>query len=160
MHSRRCHAFAVLALCLLARTGAAQSAAPANGEKLAVARRILVVTKAADMIVQTMTAALPAQRQATPQLPGDFFDTLLVRARSQADTLLVRLTPAFAEVYTLDELRGLLAFYESPVGKRMIELQPAVMARTMAIGQQWGMELGGSVAQEFIRAGRLNPDSR
>jgi hypothetical protein len=152
--------FAVLTLCLLAPVTQAQSASPTDSAKITVARRILLVTNAAELTVQTMTAALTAQRQASPQVPGALFDSLLARAKSQTGVLIERLIPSFTEVYTLEELRELLAFYESPIGRRMIELQPVVMAKTMEIGQNWGMEIGNSVTQEFIRSGRLNPDMR
>ncbi len=42
----------------------------------------------------------------------------------------------FAEVYSLEELKGLVAFYESPVGQSMIEKQPVVIQKAMQISQK------------------------
>ena len=42
----------------------------------------------------------------------------------------------FAEVYTLEELKGLVAFYESPLGQSMIEKQPVVIQKAMQISQK------------------------
>jgi hypothetical protein len=42
----------------------------------------------------------------------------------------------FAEVFTLEELKGLVAFYESPVGKSMIEKQPIIIQKAMQISQK------------------------
>jgi uncharacterized protein len=41
----------------------------------------------------------------------------------------------YTTVYTLEELKGMVNFYKSDVGKSMIEKQPAVVKRSMEISQ-------------------------
>ncbi|MBU8921174.1 MAG: DUF2059 domain-containing protein [Bacteroidales bacterium] len=47
----------------------------------------------------------------------------------------------YAETFTEEELRGLVAFYKSHVGRKFIEKQPELMKRSMQISQMKMMEL-------------------
>lgn len=125
--------------------------------KVALARRILVASKAADLFVQTFTEALPAQRASTPNLPAVFWDSVSARAVSQVDSLVDKFVPAYTENLTVDELRDLLAFHESPLGRRMTELMPRITKRSMEIGQQWGMQVGFAVVQDLMKSGLIKP---
>ncbi len=147
---------AVLAVLVLSTPVRGQSTSQ-DSIKVDLARRILVASKAADMFVRTFTDALPSQKASTPDLPAVFWDSLSARAVSQADSLVIKFTPAYTENMTVDELRALLAFYESPIGRRMTELQPQVTKRSMEIGQQWGMQLGFAVVQDLMKAGLFKP---
>lgn len=42
----------------------------------------------------------------------------------------------YAEIFTEEELEGILAFYKSPVGKKFIEKQPELMEKSMQINQK------------------------
>ena len=41
----------------------------------------------------------------------------------------------FTSVYTTEELKGLVKFYKSPVGKSMLEKQPIILKKAMEISQ-------------------------
>lgn len=47
----------------------------------------------------------------------------------------------YAETFTEEELKGLIAFYTSPIGKAFQEKQPALMARTMDVSQKAAMKV-------------------
>lgn len=42
----------------------------------------------------------------------------------------------YTAVYTVAELKGILEFYRSPVGRSMLEKQPELMRRSMSISQR------------------------
>jgi hypothetical protein len=42
----------------------------------------------------------------------------------------------FAETYTVDELKAIIEFNETPAGKSLIEKQPEIMQKSMAIAQR------------------------
>lgn len=135
----------------------AQGTAGADSTKVALARRILSVTKSAELFVQTMEASIPSQKATTPDLPAAFFDTLIVRARAGADQFVGRLATVYVELFTEEELRQILAFHESPIGQRLIDRQSELTSKSMKLGQQWGMELGFAVMQDFVKSGLFNP---
>jgi uncharacterized protein len=41
----------------------------------------------------------------------------------------------YSSVYTLEEMKGMIQFYKSPVGKSMIEKQPTIVKKSIDISQ-------------------------
>jgi hypothetical protein len=52
----------------------------------------------------------------------------------------------YNEYFTNDEIKGLIQFYESPVGKKAIQVLPEITKK----GMRRGMELGGTVAPKAL----------
>ena len=50
---------------------------------------------------------------------------------------------------TLDDLKKIVAFYESPVGKKLGAVTPAITMEGMTAGQQLGMELVTLIQREL-----------
>ena len=49
--------------------------------------------------------------------------------------------PIYEKHFTHEELKQLIAFYESPIGKKLIKVQPQIMMESMAAGEEWGKKL-------------------
>lgn len=47
----------------------------------------------------------------------------------------------YAEVFTPDEVRGLIAFYKTPVGQAFLDKQPLLIQKTMEMTQKRVMEM-------------------
>ncbi|MGA1197950.1 MAG: DUF2059 domain-containing protein, partial [Candidatus Latescibacterota bacterium] len=47
----------------------------------------------------------------------------------------------YAEVFTEDELKGLINFYESPIGKAYIKKQPELTQKSMMLSQKMMMKV-------------------
>ena len=47
----------------------------------------------------------------------------------------------YAEEFTTDELRKILAFYNTPVGKKLISRMPAILMRSQQAGRAWGKQM-------------------
>ena len=56
----------------------------------------------------------------------------------------------YAETFTEEELRGMVEFYQSPVGRKLIEKTPELMRRSMMITQKQMTDLMPKV-QEAVR---------
>ena len=55
--------------------------------------------------------------------------------------LLDKMAETYLEIYTHEDIKGLIAFHESPVGKKMKEKAPELMQKSMQAGQEWAKEL-------------------
>jgi hypothetical protein len=55
--------------------------------------------------------------------------------------LLDKMAETYLEIYTHQDIKGLIAFYESPVGKKMKEKAPELIQKSMQAGQEWAKEL-------------------
>lgn len=58
--------------------------------------------------------------------------------KSSIDELTELLIPVYKKYYTLDDLKQIIAFYETPVGKKLQASTPLITQESMAIGQEWG----------------------
>lgn len=57
---------------------------------------------------------------------------------------------AYAAHFSAEEIAELLAFYQTPLGQRLIEELPELMVESQAAGMQWGRALG-TVAVDRVR---------
>ncbi len=113
------------------------------------------------MGVQMIDLMLGQARTLRPELPASNFQVMreeIVEAlRAKLGDLMIAIAPAYGRHFTHEEVKGLLAFYRSPLGAKLIHETPLLMQETTAIGQAWGQEL----VPEFTRRieKRLSPDS-
>ena len=148
-------------LCLLAATVVSVSSV-ANGQapdvavdpaKRAAIRRILEISKAADQVIRTMEAAMPAQRATNPLIPDAFWDRFLKRARERRGEFIDALVPIYDRHFSLSELNEIIRFYETPIGKRLLVATPLIINESMQEGQRWGFRLGQEIGEELAREG-------
>lgn len=63
---------------------------------------------------------------------------------------LIRLiVPVYDKHFTDEDISALIAFYESPVGRKMMGKMPLIMQESMAAGEQWGMQIGQRVQERL-----------
>ncbi len=60
---------------------------------------------------------------------------------AQQGTLSNEIIDVWASNFTLDDLKGLRAFYTTPLGQKLIATLPAVTQQGMAAGQNWGQKI-------------------
>jgi len=116
--------------------------------------RLLRVSGADKLADQMMTAIIPQFKQLVPGIPDAFW--VKFRQKLNMDDLLIACVPAYSKFYTHDEIKQLIKFYESPLGKRMVEVTPLLTQETMAIGQKWGEKLGQDIVNELIKDGYVD----
>ena len=61
--------------------------------------------------------------------------------------------PIYAKHFTQADIRGLIAFHQTPLGKKLIDKQPLIMQESMAAGRLWGMRLGQRAMQKIKEKG-------
>lgn len=144
--SRRVVPVLAIAACLLAPRADAQQAGTDSSARLATARRVLEASGATEMMITAIRANLPAQRAAaSPQIPAEFWTRFERAITERAPELLDSIAVLYAGRLTQAELDTLLRFYQSPVGKRLRELQPTLITESSAVGQRWGMRIGSEI---------------
>lgn len=61
--------------------------------------------------------------------------------------LLEKMANIYMEIYTPADIKAMIAFYESPVGKKMNEKAGELGQKSMQAGQEWSQELQGLMAK-------------
>lgn len=115
-----------------------------------------IATQFASAITQQMFMML---RAGNPEIPDRAFEVManelmaFFSEKMSAPGGLLDLTiPVYDKHFTHKEIKELLAFYESPIGKKVIQTLPQVTSESMAIGQRWGESLGPEIETRIFNA--------
>lgn len=109
--------------------------------------------------VQQITESMPGADQATPEQKKqivDFQQRVMdtVNQKIGWKALEPDFINLYAGTYTEEELDGIIAFYKSPVGQKMMEKTPELMTKSTQIAQQKMSELQpvlNQMVQDFMK---------
>ena len=155
---KRVPAILIFALSCSLEAGAQGTAAASKNTKEAAIRRLLDVTGVARMGVQVMDTLIDSFRKGSPAVPQQFWTEF--RSEIRAQDVVDIVVPIYDRHFSEDEVRGVLAFYETPVGKRLLEKQPVIMQESMQAGQEWGRILAQKAAARLKEKGYQAPGAR
>jgi len=134
---------------------AAEELTPAKRDDI---KRLLQATGSMQ-IARTMSQAVVNQmaetiKKARPDIPPRMFDVMSeeinktiseeMTAKGGFVDLMVVL---YNKYYTHDDIKGLLAFFQSPLGKKASSLAPVMSREGLVIGQRWGESLAPKIEQ-------------
>ncbi len=74
-------------------------------------------------------------------IPEENRDAFKKELTASTQDLYLKMATVYTESFTEQELDKILAFYDTPVGKKMVAITPELIKKGMEIGQAWGMEL-------------------
>jgi hypothetical protein len=147
-------AHVVLACQLLAGAALAQQPSPAA---VALGRE-LVELKGGNAMFEPIIISMIEQTkgsllQTNPQLGkdlGDVANQLRNELAPRRAEIINEAGKFYAAAFTEAELKDLVAFYKSPLGKKVQEREPAVLDQTFNfVQQQWGPRVGEEVMNRF-----------
>jgi hypothetical protein len=69
--------------------------------------------------------------------------------RSALLDLAEMLAPVYAKYISEDELKAVIAFYQSPAGKKIATYTPIITEESMKIGEQWGARVAEDVMKRL-----------
>ena len=142
---------AVLAIAFVAATGAAHAQQPSPAS-LATARELMDI-KGIKTLVEPIVAGVVEQTkgsilQTNPGLSKDL-DEVSAQLRTEYQPRIAEMTNEvvrlYAQRFTEQELKEAVAFYKSPVGKKMVSEEPRILDETYARLQQWANRLQDEV---------------
>ena len=114
-------------------------------------RTLLEMSGSARVGIQVMTNMIAAYRESYPQVPQAFWDDFLKEAKPE--TLVEMIIPVYEKHYTQEEVQGLIAFYQSPLGKKVITTMPLIAQESYSIGTEWGKKLAEQVGKKLQEEG-------
>jgi len=86
-------------------------------------------------------------RQRMPQLPAEFWDR--VAPKISSDELTASLVPVYAKHMTKEDVKGLIEFYQSPLGKRYVQARAAMQQETQQASMAWVQKVQMAVVLEL-----------
>jgi hypothetical protein len=93
--------------------------------------------------------------------PGEYRDKLVelfmqkVHTVDLAGRILDEAIPVYDKYLSDDDVKGLIAFYQTPVGRKLSSVTPSMMAELQSVGEKQGEEVG---RQAMLQVLAENPD--
>jgi uncharacterized protein len=140
----------LFALSTLAPGAVSAQDAPDHPARTTAAREILKSSGAVETMIAAMRANVASQKEAMQDVPPEFWVRFEDRMVKDAPQLSDSIAIIYARTFSLKELQELAAFYRSAVGRRLVEVQPRLIAEGAAVGQRWGARLGEEIANELM----------
>lgn len=116
-------------------------------KKVAEINKLLEVTGAKEMTTQIINNLIDSVKKTAPNASEEFWST--VKKELNVDDLLNLIIPVYTKYLTIDEIKEIVKFYESPIGKKLISVTPQIAQETMVIGQKWGVDLSKKIQEKL-----------
>lgn len=124
-----------------------------DSTKIRHIRQLMEITGAAKMGEQMMTNMVASYKQNFPAATTEFWEAFMKEA--DMSQLMEQIIPIYAESFTDDDIQQMLAFYKTPIGRKMIEKMPIIMQQSMQLGGQWGKQLSEKVFEKLKQKGYI-----
>lgn len=140
----------VMCLAMLFAAAPSVSAQAPSAEYKTILKKMLEVSGAMTSAKVMLPQMVAMVKQQSPGIPDAFWDGFQNKWENKLDSKLTELyAPIYQKHLTLDDLKKIVAFYESPVGKKLSEATPAMMSEGMQVGQKLGVEIVTELQQEL-----------
>lgn len=141
----------LLAIALLSRAARADEAA----DRHAAAVTLLDKLHPADAVASMMPSIVGQIRANLTRNDPDLikqFDGFAPQLMAEGDAakadLVARITDIYAQTYTVDDLTAMSAFYQSPVGQKVIASQSELNGKMLTVAREWGTGIAQKIAKE------------
>ena len=159
-------AFLLLGLASFAQSKPQSAPAPASAAtrpkidpaKEADIRRLLDLNGASKIIKETMESMTSSIRPvlASSLPPGEYREKLIdlffakFHAKADIAQLIELVIPAYDRSFSHEEIKGLIKFYETPLGQKTVSAMPQLMNEAGEAGRKWGEKVGRDCMQEVL----------
>jgi uncharacterized protein len=114
-------------------------------------RRLMVLTGSGDIGIQASRQMMASLKPAFPSVPDTFWDEF--QKEMNPDALIELVVPIYDKHLSHADIKELIKFYETPVGKRMVKALPVIMKDSMAAGQKWGEDIAKRAVKRMKEKG-------
>lgn len=115
-------------------------------------RKLLTLMRIEDMTREAMKNGFDRAKQQMPQVPADAWDKAF--AKIDWGELVTLSIPVYAKHLVHADVKEMIKFYESPLGKRFLDAQPKISKDLMPVTSGWGQKIGMQIMQEVMAAGQ------
>jgi uncharacterized protein len=154
-----CYYGRVVAVIMLITLLQTQGAAAMDAEKRANIEALLKdtgmlanISRLIDLLIPQIMGSLKKENRKIPDAVWDEFTGICTEEMKRSlPELEDPVITIYDDNFSADEIKQLVAFYQSPVGRKIVIQLPQLMQQSVTIGQSWGQQ-AGACAVERIRA--------
>lgn len=153
---------AMLAATVLALASVGPVHAKAQQASARQVRELLQVTGSAGMMhsmMEQMNSRMSSfMQRALPCVPATYWKGFADDKAEQ--DLINRMVPIYQNHFTRQDVAGLLKFYRTPLGQKVIHEMPKTMSEAMQVGQNWGRNRAQKMIEKLQKDGTLNDQGK
>jgi hypothetical protein len=114
---------------------------------------MLALTGSGKLGIQVMESLIANFKSHYTNVDASFWNDFMKEVRPE--DLVNMVVPVYDRNFTAEEIEGMIVFYSSPLGQKVLAKLPVVMQESMQIGQDWGQELAKKVFQKLQQKGYI-----
>ena len=132
--------FLILFICACGMSFFSQAQNTVSKEYEVAMTKMLEVSNSLEAMKQIAPQITTMVKQQAPEAPQEFWDELEKNMENMYAQILKAMIPVYQKYLTLEDVQGIIQFYESPVGKKLAVSNTKIAIETMPIAQQIAME--------------------
>lgn len=140
----------IFVICLIITSSYGYSQSSKKTEKI---KQLLELSGSAKLGIQVMNIMIPQFSKAYPDVDKKIWDEIMTEVNVQ--DLIDLIIPIYEKYYTEEDIDQLIQFYNSPIGKKSVEMMPFITQESMQAGQAWGSELSLKVINKLKQKGYI-----
>lgn len=110
-------------------------------------RRLMDITGSGNIGMQVMSNMIESYKKMLPNVPPSFWDGFVKEV--DIDSLVEMIIPIYDKYLTHEEIKEIIKFYESPVGKKLIKVLPMITNESMEVGSKWGRDISNKLIEKL-----------
>lgn len=71
--------------------------------------------------------------------------------KTSLNDLTEMLVPVYQKQFSIEELNGIILFYESEIGRKYAKAIPVITVESMEVGQKWGAQIGQKIGEKIAK---------
>jgi hypothetical protein len=136
--------FVVLVLLLAFTSLQATEISPEKRQEI---NRLLKLTNMENIMSQMLDQIIGGFKTQIPDIPADYWETF--KKNVDVHEFMEAMVPLYDKYYTLEDLKAVNAFYETPSGQKILKTMPQLLQESMKLGQEWGARIGQKAILEI-----------
>ncbi|MFN6464830.1 MAG: DUF2059 domain-containing protein [Nostoc sp. DedVER02] len=124
-------------------------------EKTNNINKLLEITGAKNISRQIITQLLISFKSEYPEVPQKFWDSFA--AELKIDDMVNEFIPVYNKYFTNEEIKQIIAFYQTPVGKKTITVIPQISQESYDIGKKYGIAAAERALKKLEAEGYIRP---
>lgn len=117
------------------------------------AKELLKVMNSSRLSQQMLDMMIASYKENLPQVPTEFWNEF--QKEVNVDELMDMIAPLYAKHFTDEELVQLIAFYKTPLGRKLSDKTGLISQESYSIGEEWGRKIGEKAAAKLKEKGYL-----
>lgn len=137
-----------LGLCLVAVAPSIWSQKTQKEEKI---MELLNLSGSGNIGKQYFVSIMDQFQNIFPDVPKEFWSE--AKSLMDPNDLIEIIIPIYNRHFSQEDIEGLIAFYKTPLGQKLVKEQPIIMQESMRAGEIWGEEFAQRIMDKMKESG-------